>query len=81
MSMIVKHPRLAAMTLQSEEIRKLGQSVCDGVVLDSDDGETTAVTHYPDGRVELQCQGDSQAFANTINNAGSYPDDVEPVKS
>lgn len=80
MTMIIKHRRLAEMTLNSETIRQLAQPVCNNVVLDSDDGETTAVTHYSDGRIELHCSGDSQAFADAINNAGSYPDGVVAVQ-
>jgi hypothetical protein len=79
MSMIAKHRRLAEITFNSETIRELAATVSDDVVLDSDSGTTTTVIHYPDGRIKLECQGDSQAFADAINNASSYPDGVEAV--
>jgi len=78
--MIVKHPRLASMSLQTEELREIAKTVCDNVILDSDSSATTAVTHYPDGRIEMHCSGDASAFADAINNKASYPDDVEAVQ-
>jgi len=76
MSVIIQHPDLATMTIRSERMREFARDAGLSVSLASEVGETTAITHHPDGRIEIHTDGDGQAVAAEINATGAWPDNV-----
>ena len=77
--MIIQHPDFASMTVRSERIRQFAVDAgCDAKLHDDDD-ETTTIIHYPDGRIEIDCEGDVDQLVDVINDASNWPDDVESV--
>ena len=75
--MIIRHPDFATMQVRSERIRDFAEQAGCDVTKHEDSGETTPVTHYIDGRIEVQCDGDAEALASEIDNAGAWPIGIE----